>query len=143
MKQKDELVEIRKKAEKAVADMPEGDLKLKAFEVAFRHLLESRTRGTEEQPSTQRRRTGRRTRPRPEEPDLRGELPKRIFDLRNDDFFAEPRTARAVQRELKTRGFHYSQAAVQMALLRLTRRRLLRRVPLQEEGERGFGYVAP
>jgi len=33
------LVELRKQAEQAVKDMPEGDLKLKAFETFLTHLL--------------------------------------------------------------------------------------------------------
>jgi hypothetical protein len=35
------LIELRKQAEKSVADMPDGDLKLKAFEVILNHLVVS------------------------------------------------------------------------------------------------------
>ncbi len=34
-----ELIEIRKQAEAAVHDMPEGELKTKAFETILTHLL--------------------------------------------------------------------------------------------------------
>jgi len=143
MREKDSMVELRKRAEKIVADMPEGELKLKAFEVAFKHLLET-TVSPVGVPSREVSAKKRRRAPVAQEaPELRGELPKRIFELRNDEFFREPRTGREVQRELKTRGFHYAQAVVQMALLRMTRRRLVRRVQLREEGKRGFGYVEP
>jgi hypothetical protein len=33
------LVALRKEAEKAIAEMPDGDLKVKAFEVILGHLL--------------------------------------------------------------------------------------------------------
>jgi hypothetical protein len=142
LSEKDRLVRLRKLAEKAVEDLPAGDLKLKAFEVAFRHLLDS-PEIQEGEHQGKRPAKKERRRELEDEAGLRGELPKRVYGLRKDKFFAQPRSGREVQRELKTRGFHYAQAAVQMALLRLTRRRLLRRVPLEGKGARGFGYVEP
>jgi len=35
-----EIREKRKMAEDAIADMPEGELRIKAFEVIFAHLLD-------------------------------------------------------------------------------------------------------
>lgn len=37
----DKLKELRKKAQEAVADMPDGELKTKAFEIFLQHLLAS------------------------------------------------------------------------------------------------------
>ena len=37
----EKLKEVRKKAQDAVADMPDGELKTKAFEVFLQHLLGS------------------------------------------------------------------------------------------------------
>jgi hypothetical protein len=85
-----ELVEIRKQAEQAVAEMPEGELKVKAFEVIFNHLL-----GTE-------RETGRKApsvEEGPPQPPLKATTSSRsasgrILVLRDEGFFATPKTIR-------------------------------------------------
>src|SRR5271157_2902315 len=56
MEEKSAIVEARKRAERAVADMPEGDLRLKAFEVILNRLLSAAEGATA---SSRRKRGGR------------------------------------------------------------------------------------
>jgi hypothetical protein len=57
------LVELRQAAEKAVADMPDGELKVKAFEVILGHMIE-----TPDEP--------RRAKPCRESPEVGGQRPR-------------------------------------------------------------------
>ena len=61
-----QLIQLRKEAEKAVAEMPEGDIKIKAFEVILNHLIGSTStvtgsKGTRSTRRDSRRRTGKPT----------------------------------------------------------------------------------
>ncbi len=60
MNMPERLVELRKRAEGAVQDMPEGELKIKAFEIAFTHLLTTDNSGGPSPPQPQARATSLR-----------------------------------------------------------------------------------
>jgi hypothetical protein len=64
--------------------------------------------------------------------DVKSDTQRRILELREDGFFREPRLPGDVQNELRTQGFHHNAADVRMALLRLAKKKLLRRI--QEAG---------
>lgn len=44
----DHIIQARKNAEQAVADMPEGELRTKAFEVILKHILSATHEGNED-----------------------------------------------------------------------------------------------
>ncbi|HWP56971.1 MAG TPA: hypothetical protein VNL14_03670 [Candidatus Acidoferrales bacterium] len=67
----------------------------------------------------------------------------RILSLRADGFFSEPRHIGQVLEELQVRGYHHNKSDVRMSLLRLTRRKMLRRIIYGEGRQRMFYYVSP
>ena len=66
-------------------------------------------------------------------------LNERILELREEGLFKEPKTLSKVRAELRNRGYLYSTAHINVALVRLLRKRELRRV-LEKKG---FLYVNP
>ncbi len=98
------LVAVRKQAEEAVADMPEGALKVKAFEVILASLLpgsSSSLSDSSEQKElhTKRPAAARRT----------SSLADRIGSLAEEGFFREPRGLAEIQAKLAEHGWHYPQ----------------------------------
>ncbi len=67
-------------------------------------------------------------------------LPMRILDLREEGFFAVPRTAREVQERLST-SYPCELDRVAMALLRLIRRKELRKASKSVDGKKQVAYV--
>jgi hypothetical protein len=67
----------------------------------------------------------------------------RILELRDDQFFGEPRRLEQVLEELRIRGYHHNNSDVRMSLLRLARKKVLRRIPLGEGRQRMYLYVNP
>ncbi|SRR5258706_1249237 len=128
----EELKNIRKLAEDSVADMPEGELKVKAFEVILEHLLASGGSPsiTEDpkkklKPKTNRKNSNQN---HPTETKIVRSLPDHIMDLRdNKKFFGEPRTADEVHQELMSSNYHCERDRVYMALLRIAKRKELRK----------------
>ena len=66
----------------------------------------------------------------------------RILELRDDQFFGEPRRLEQVLEELRIRGYHHNTSDVRMSLLRLARKKALRRIPLGEGRQRMYLYVS-
>lgn len=131
------ILEARKQAEKAVADMPDSDLKLKAFEIILGKLLEQRVSGTRVVP-----REAAPSKTRARSPKASG-LQERILELSSNNFFSAPRAVAEVQSELGAAGFPYKYSDVAVGLLRLTRKRVLRRIPYSEEGRKAYKYCLP
>jgi hypothetical protein len=124
------LIELRKQAEKVVADMPDGELKVKAFEVVFSNLLgQGVSSGTE-------RAQSRKDDDEPEEPQPKKRaksassksVPGRILVLRGEGFFKSQKTLPEVQEELAAHGWHYGQSDLSGPLQALRRRNELRRI---------------
>jgi hypothetical protein len=68
----------------------------------------------------------------------------RIMDLGVEVFFAEPRSPEQVTEELRAKGYHHGRADVNMGLLRLFRKRMLRRIATGKSGRvKTFSYVQP
>jgi hypothetical protein len=85
---KHDLMDLRRQAEDAVADMPEGALKVKAFEVLLSHLLNT---GGKQQDTEKFIRSGSKGKPATNA--SRGNsTADRILVLKSDGFFRAQRT---------------------------------------------------
>lgn len=133
----EELVRVRKMAEAAVEEMPEGQLKVAAFETILQHLLD----GVFVQPesalpgATPR---GIPTRGTAAPTDSSGTT-ARIIGLGNE-FFASERSLAEIQAGLAERGWHYPQTSLSTPLTRLVRKRLLRRTKVAEGKKKIWKY---
>src|SRR5256885_14656238 len=99
------LVDLRKQAEKAVAEMPDGELKVKAFEVILAHLLAASevapVRPALGQMPSRPPRAGKE-----EQTSLRS-LTGRLLVLKDEGFFKNQRAISEVKEELSAHGWHY------------------------------------
>lgn len=130
------LVAARKRAEEAVADMPEGALKVKAFEVILASLLSGSSlsdSSEQQQAHTKRPAATRRT----------SSLADRIGSLAEEGFFREPRGLSEVQAKLAEHGWHYPQQNLSTPLIRLVRKRVLRRLQGAEGKKKVWKYSLP
>ena len=71
---------------------------------------------------------------------LKSVTQRRILELRDEGFFQDPRFPTEVRTELRTQGFHHNSNDVRMALLRLARKKVLRRL---NEGDNQYRYGLP
>jgi hypothetical protein len=140
------IVDLRKQAEEAVADMAESPLKVKAFEVVLERLLaaeqgsashlESQKGTIPKQISTM----GPKDHAKSKTPTS---CPERILVLRDEGFFKIPRTISEIRDQLRVLGWTYPVTSISGPLQRLAQRRDLRRVPGQDENAGTYTYVAP
>ena len=140
------MVELRKQAEAAVSDMPEGVLKTKSFEVILGKLLESEWMpahplvvGAGPKPVLPRvadDKTGQRQK-------VPQSCPDRIILLREDGFFKVARTINEIRDELQIRGWTYPVTSLSGPLQRLVQKRELRRIPGGDEKKGAYTYAAP
>jgi hypothetical protein len=130
-----DLIALRKKAEDAVADMAEGPLKVKAFEVILGALLATPQAAAvveTKQVSSQSNQT--------ESP---SSLAERIGMLADTGLFAQPKSLAEIQGALAQNGWHYPQNNLSGPLIRLVRQRRLRRLQVAEGGKRVWKYSLP
>jgi hypothetical protein len=130
-----DLVAARKRAEAAVADMSDGALKVKAFEVILGSLL-AQDSGAPFAAARTHSEEGKRTSPP-------SSLADRIGLLAEEGFFTEPRSLSDIQMKLTEHGWHYPQANLSTPLVRLVRQRRLRRLQLAEGNKRVWKYALP
>jgi len=131
-----DLVTLRKKAEEAVADMTEGPLKTKAFEVILGSLLAGSLPRQESQQSL--------SRPIPPAPsEAPSSISARISLLADEAFFVQPRSLGEIQDGLAEHGWHYPQTNLSTPLVRLVRQRRLRRLQLAEGNKKVWKYSLP
>lgn len=131
------LIELRKEAEKAVSEMPDGDIKVKAFEVILNHLL------TGNQPSGLPQKES--TRPKEEKSKS---IPKktvtgttgRILVLKEESFFNKPKSLGEIKEELAAHGWHYASANLSPILIKMVQQKHLRR---NMYPKKGWGYINP
>jgi|ERR1700738_1339734 len=138
-----ELISIRREAEKAVSEMADGELKVKAFEVMLKHLLATKGGSS----------NGRSTAPAavlPENAKAAGKRAKiavsrtgRILTLKNEDYFREQRAIGEVRDELAARGWHYPVTALSGPLQELVQRRDLRRQKMAQGKKKVWKYSNP
>ena len=118
-----DLMDLRRQAERAVADMPEGDLKVKAFEVLLNHLLNTTDREGSIEKSARRVEKGKRS----TNARVGNSKTQRILALKNEGFFKAQKTIGEVREELASRGWHYPVTGLSGPLQELVQRRELRR----------------
>ncbi len=133
-----DLVAARRKAEEAVADMSEGPLKVKAFEVILAALISEGASAAEATEDSRRgeRSGGSRAR-------VPSSLGDRVATLAQEGFFGEPRSLAEIQSKLAEHGWHYPQTSLSTPLIRLVRQRQLRRLQLAEGNKRVWKYALP
>jgi hypothetical protein len=140
-----ELIEIRKQAEAAVDDMPEGELKTKAFETILTHLL-SNVDGAKKKDTGP---AAAKVTPRIKEKGHSvGKVPTsaegRIVFLKGENFFGTQRSIAEIRQELKKSGWHYATTALSGRLQSLVQKRLLRREKVADNKQRaGWKYSNP
>jgi len=145
----DSVIEARKKAEHAVADMPEGDLKLKAFELILNRFLSvcedlsaGRTGRLKRSGSSEVR--GNQNPGNVEKPDaVPRSTPGRILHLKAEGFFGEQRGIGEIREELQTHGWRYPLTALSGAMMKLVGARELRRERVNEGNRKVYKYFNP
>lgn len=139
------LVDARRKAEKAVGDMPDGELKLKAFEVILGRLLSDAPTGLAKRGPAGRSRVGRvgESRNRPGLSPMRSSAAGRIVALRDEGFFAEERSISEIRDGLRGQGWVYPLTSLSGPLQDLVRKRELRRAQVPRGKKKVFKYVIP
>jgi hypothetical protein len=143
----DELLTARKKAESAVQDMADGDLKTKAFEVFLRHLL-SHGEDTPQAAVPERRGTRKTSRAARRVAgggggSLPAFAPDRILSLKDEGFFKTGRGMREIRDEMQAHGWMYKLNAISGPLMKLVRQRQLRRATFSNGNKKIFKYFNP
>jgi len=134
-----QLIELRKQAEKAVAEMPSGEMKVKAFEVILSHLLSGskapagRAPVVETKTSKKSKATTAQTK----------STPGRILVLRDEGFFNTQRTISEVREELGAHGWHYPLTTLSGTLQALVRKQELRRIRATAGKKKIWKYSNP
>jgi hypothetical protein len=141
MKMADRLVELRKRAEMAVQDMPDSELKIRAFEIAFTHLLAADSADRpgplqqQARPVPPRKPGGGASTP--------SSVADRIVSLREQGFFREQRTIKEIRDGLRVHGWHYPLTTLSGRLQSLVQRRLLRREQTSDGKKQIWKYSNP
>ena len=119
------LKEVQKIALAAVAEMTDGELKTKAFEVFLQHLLnlESATTSQKDLRVTEKVLSSKKKSSR--QP---GTVKSRILLLKDEKYFEVPRIISDVRKELTAHGWIHPNTALSGALQSLVRERELRRI---------------
>jgi hypothetical protein len=138
MQTTDQLRELRKKAEEAVAEMPDGELKTKAFEVILEHLLSTRTIPSQLQPPEKRQ--VKKDAMSSQKP---GSRKTRMLLLKDEGFFSVPRSLSEVRDELSAHGWIHPQTALSGPLQDLVQESRLRRIKDQAGKKKVWKYVNP
>ena len=133
---KNALVELRKQAEQAVHDMPEGPLKVKAFETILAHLLSGNVGKSGDEngkPKSKKGETGADAPPK--------SLSERILSLKGEGFFGSQKSIAEIRQGLKKNGWNYPVTSLSGPLQSLVQKKELRRERVDEdEGRKGWKY---
>jgi len=133
------VIELRKQAEKAVADMKEGSIKEKAFEVILGYLLSGQN--VSSMTKTTLRKSVSHIQNKKPHTSKSGPM-ARVAELVSEGFFKKARGIADVRKTLRDRGHHYPVTTLSPTLVRLTRAKTLRRTREKLEGSRaGFVYT--
>ncbi len=145
----DSLKDARKKAELAVADMPEGELRVEAFKLILNRLLAEGGSAAPEQKG----RSGRHHRGENRSHNSSSEghedaaprsVPARILELKAVGFFDEERGIGEIRDELQTQGWRYDLTALSGPLMKLVQARELRRSKVGDDGKKTtYKYFNP
>ena len=133
------LVDLRKEAEAAVAEMPDGDLKVKAFEVILAHLLGAGVAVQEKSSRAPKEAKSKGGRGSADDKSTVG----RILVLGDEGFFKNQRAIAEVREELQAHGWHYPVTSLSPTLLSMVQKRLLRRERVKEGNKKVWKYSNP
>lgn len=135
----DTFKQIRMKALEAVQDMPDGELKTKAFEVFLQHLLalESSPRTADRISSSP---SGQAKVDKSKQP---GSTKSRILLVKDEGFFAVPRSITEIRSELRAHGWILPVTSLSGPLQQLVQSRELRRIKEQGTKQKVWKYVNP
>jgi len=133
------LVKLRKAAEKAVVDMPDGDLKVKAFEVILAHMIEAQGAAVKSVGKAVDEGSRRQQR----KPENTRSTTGRILVLRDEGFFRNQKSIAEICDELATHGWHYPLTSLSGPLQVLVQRRELRRMRDKKGNKRVWVYSEP
>jgi hypothetical protein len=141
---KSNLAELRKEAEQAVHDMPEGDLKVKAFETILTHLLSGRAGNTPSPQSGGKGTKAVQSKKKGAALEVPQSVGDRVLFLKSEDFFASQKSIADIRTELKKNGWHYPVTSLSGPLQTLVQRRQLRREKTKgDDGGKGWKYSNP
>ena len=134
------IIELRKQAEKAVADMQDGEFKLKAFEVILNHLLSSGISESTSDSSVVPQAGSKRRKAIDKEAESTA---GRILVLKDEGFMKSPKSIGEIRAELEAHGWHYPVTTLSGELIKLVRNRRLRRQKGKIGKKTGWQYTNP
>jgi len=133
---KDELARAVAIAEAAVRQMPEGAMKVAAFQTILQELLQrQRADSTTEAPPAAPEAHRKRTAAAP----ATGTT-SRLMSLMDEGFFNQQRSLLEIRQVLAERGWHYKPEDIGTPVTRLVRQKHLRRVRVAEGGKKLWRY---
>ena len=135
------LIDLRKQAEKAVAEMADGELKVKAFEVILNHLLGGRP-GTQGPPPGDEKPASAKPKGVKEGASAKS-IAGRILVLRDEGFFKTQKTIGEVREELRAHGWHYPLTTLSGRLQGMVQQRKLRRERAKQANKKLWKYSNP
>jgi len=142
------LIEARKKAELAVAEMPEGELRVEAFKLILNRLLMDGGSPTPvgKGPAVRHQRgKNRKTKHHAEhqEDAVPRSTPSRVLELKAEGFFDQQRGIGEIREELQTHGWRYGLTDLSGPLMKLVRERELRRSKVKDGNKTTYKYFNP
>jgi hypothetical protein len=141
------IIEARKKAESAVAEMPEGELRVEAFKVILNRLLADGGGPAPQAKGHVRRQRGRSRNDTPSaerhEVAVPRSAPARVLALKAEGFFDEQRGIGEIRNELQTHGWRYDITALSGTLMTLVQKRELRRLKADDGKRTSYKYFNP
>ncbi len=137
------LIDLRKQAEQVVAGMPDGELKVKAFEVVFAHLLRI-SEASPVRPAAEEKITKPIGNRRRDDKSSLKSLRARLLLLKDEGFFKNQRAISEVRGELGSHGWHYPLTTLSGALQALVQPpNRLRRVKTKQGNRKIWKYSNP
>jgi hypothetical protein len=135
------LIELRTKAEKAIEAMPDGELKVKAFEVILSHLLTGTAAAVGRSTSAETL----AAEPEKEKPlkVAARSLSGRILVLRNEGFFKAQKSIGQIREELKAHGWYYPVTTLSGTLQAMAQKGHLRRERVRQGKRKVWLYSNP
>ncbi len=134
------LIELRKQAEKAVEDMPDGEIKIKAFEVILNHLLSPGKSELVQDLNMSEKGKSKRTSELAVDD---GTIAGRILVLKDEGFMKLPKPIGEIRNELQAHGWHHPVTALSGALMNLVQKRKLRRQKVKMGNKPVWHYTNP
>jgi hypothetical protein len=131
------LVELRQTAEKAVEDMPDGDLKVKAFEVILEHMMQQEPESKAK--PAHHGKTSAVSEKTKEQANSKSSV-GRILLLREEGFFKDQKSIAEVCDELASNGWHYPLTSLSGPLQTAVQRRELRRKLVKKGNKKVWLY---